>query len=156
MRRKDREVTDPEKIRAVIESCHCCRLGLVDQGMAYIVPLNFGFTETKGKYAFFFHGAREGRKIELMKKNPSVSFEMDTNYKLNEGVTACEYSARFQSIIGSGHVAFLEDLQEKKEALHIIMQSNTGKSDWTFSDRMVEATCVFRLDVEDFSCKEHL
>lgn len=156
MRRKDREVTDPEKIREIIFHCHCCRLGLVDNGRAYIVPLNFGLTEEAGRYTFYFHGARSGRKIDLMKKDPRVGFEMDTNYKLNEDEAACEYSARFQSVIGSGRITFIEDIPEKRKALNVIMGHNTGKWNWEFPEKTVNATCVFRLDVEELSCKEHL
>lgn len=156
MRRKDREVTDSEKIREIISRCHCCRLGLVDRGRAYIVPLNFGFTEEAGRYIFYFHGAGSGRKIDLMKKDPAVGFEMDTNYKLNEDETACGYSARFQSVIGSGKVTFIEDVSEKKNALNAIMGHNTGKWDWKFPEKALNATCVFRLEVEELTCKEHL
>lgn len=156
MRRKDREVTDPGKIREIISACHCCRLGLVDNGRAYIVPLNFGFTEEEGRYVFYFHGARSGRKIDVMKENPFVGFEMDTNYRLNEDESACEYSARFQSVIGSGRITFIEDILGKIKALNVLMEHNTGKGDWEFPEKMVNATCVFRLDVEELSCKEHL
>lgn len=156
MRRKDREVTDGAKIREIISSCHCLRLGLVDNGRAYIVPLNFGFKESEGKYTFYFHGAKQGRKIELIEKNGYASFEMDTNYKLNEAEESCGYSARFQSVMGEGSVSFVEDKAEKIKALNEIMRQNTGKGDWTFSEDMLNAVCVFKLTTEQLSCKEHL
>ena len=59
------------------------------------------------------HGAKEGRKIELIKKNPVVGFEMDTNYALHEGDLACGHSARFQSIIGNGVVSIVSEMNEK-------------------------------------------
>lgn len=156
MRRKDREVMDPDKIREIISACHCCRLGLVDEGRAYIVPLSFGYTEEGGHYTFYFHGAKAGRKIELMRKDPCAGFEMDTNYRLNEDESACEYSARFQSVIGSGRITFIEEIPEKEAALNAIMRHNTGRGDWEFPEKTVKATCVFRLDVEEMACKEHL
>lgn len=156
MRRKDREVKDQKKIREIIAACHCCRLGFCDQGKAYIVPLNFGFTEKDGKYTFYFHGAKAGRKIDLIRANGYASFEMDTNYKLNEADEACEYSARFQSVMGGGEVSFIEDLEEKKKALGMIMRRYTEQETWKFPDKMAEATCVFKLEVEEMSCKEHL
>lgn len=156
MRRSDREVTDPLKIRTIIEHCRICRLGLVDDGKAYIVPLNFGFREEQGIYNLYFHGAKEGRKIGLLKKNAYASFQMDTNYQLNEAEEACGYSARFQSVMGGGPVNFMETMEEKKEALQIIMRHNTGKADWILPDKAVEGTCVFRLEVTELSCKEHL
>ena len=64
MRRKNREVTDRARIEEIIRSCHVCRLGFVDDGRAYIVPMNFGYVEEDGKYVFYFHSAKEGRKID--------------------------------------------------------------------------------------------
>lgn len=156
MRRKDREVTDQSKIREIISKCDCCRLGLNDSGKVYIVPLNFGFQEEGGKYAFYFHGAKKGRKVDLIRENGYASFEMDTGYRLNEADTACEYSARFQCVMGSGKVSFVEDTEKKKEALRIIMEHNTGRDEWEFPDNMLNATCVFKLEAEELSCKEHL
>lgn len=157
MRRKEREVTDPAKIKRIISSCRCCRLGLTDiEHNIYIVPLNFGFAEENGTYAFYFHSAKEGHKIELIKKNPHAGFELDTNHQLKEGTSACSYSAYFQSIIGKGAVTFLDDTFEKQAALQTIMRHNTGKDDWTFSEKAVDAVCVFKLTVEELSCKEHM
>lgn len=156
MRRKDREVTDSNKIEKVISSCHCCRLGFNDEGQVYIVPLNFGYVKEEGKYFFYFHGAKEGRKIDIIKKNPYVGFELDTNYKLQSADIACGYSAAFQSIIGNGTVTFVENTEEKKKGLIAIMKHSTGRSDWNFNDKMLDAVCVFKLSVNELSCKEHL
>ena len=80
MRRKDREVTDPGRIADVISRCACCRIGFCDGGEVYIVPLNFGYEIKDNACTFYFHGAKEGRKIDLIHKNPKVGFEMDTGH----------------------------------------------------------------------------
>lgn len=156
MRRKDREITDEKKIREIIASCKCCRLGFCDEGEVYIVPLNFGYEEREGIYTFYFHGAKEGRKIDLIKKKHYAGFEMDANAEVYGSDTACTYTSRFQSVIGSGRVSFVEDLEEKKAALRAIMRHNTGKEKWDFQENMLNAVCVFALVAEELSCKEHL
>jgi putative nitroimidazole resistance protein len=156
MRRKDREVTDFIKIADIIDRCNCCRIGFNDNGCVYIVPLNFGYEKKDNTFVFYFHGANKGRKIDLIHKNPNVGFEMDTNYKLNEGDIACEYSARFQSVIGNGVVEFVNDSAEKINGLNLIMKHNTGKGDWSFDEKMLSAVTVFKLNVTSISCKEHL
>lgn len=155
MRRKDREVTDPQKIDGIISACQCCRLGLCDQGRAYVVPLNFGFAREGGRRVLYFHSAREGRKIDLIRRTGWAGFEMDTHYKLNESETACGWSARFQSVIGGGPVTVVETAEEKRAGLRVIMKHLTGRDQWEFEDRMVELVCVFKLEVEELSCKEH-
>ena len=156
MRRKDREITDNGKIREIIAGCECCRLGLVDNGRAYIVPLSFGEVEHEGKYTFYFHGAKEGRKLDLIRQNGWAGFEMDRGYTLHGADTACSHSAAFESIIGGGTVTIVETEEEKRAGLQAIMAHATGKTDWEFDSRMVDSVCVIRLDVDELSCKVHL
>ncbi len=153
MRRKDREVTDQKQIYEIIDSCQICRLGFCDEGEAYIVPLNFGYIKDESKTTFYFHSAFEGRKINLIKKNNRVCFEIDTAYKLIETEKACGYSAYFQSIIGYGKVSFVEDISEKEEGLQSIMYQTTKKRDFTFNEQDITRVCIFKLEVESLSCK---
>ena len=158
MRRKDREVTDPIRIADIISRCACCRIGFCDNGEVYIVPLNFGYEIKDNDYTFYFHGAKEGKKIDLIHKNPTVGFEMDTDlavYSIEESEAACGYTARFQSVIGSGVVSIVSETEEKKLGLSLLMEHNTGKRDWVFHEKMVEAVTVFKLTVTKLSCKEH-
>lgn len=155
MRRRDREITDETKIEEIVSACDCCRLGFCDDGQVYIVPLSFGYEKVNGSYVFYFHGAREGRKIDLTRKNPQVGFEMDINYLLHEADEACRFSCRFRSIIGNGTVSLVEDPEEKKQGLRLIMKRTAGSADWEFDENMVKAVAVIRLEVESMSCKEH-
>lgn len=156
MRRKDREITERNRIEAIISACECCRLGFCDDGEVYIVPLSFGYECENGVDRFYFHSAKEGRKIDLIRLNPRVGFELDTNYKLNEAETACGYSARFQSVIGTGTLRFLTEPEEKRMGLRSLMNRTAGRKHWEFTDEMLEAVCVFELTVESMTCKEHL
>lgn len=155
MRRQDREVTEEEKITQIISSCECMRLGFNDDGQVYIVPLNFGCSIDNGKYTFYFHGAKEGRKIQLIKKSPYVGFEMDTNVRVKEADIACNYATCFQSVIGNGYVSIVEEFEEKKKGLLTIMRQNAGKGEWHFPDAAIDGVCVFKMVAEQLSCKEH-
>lgn len=155
MRRNDREVTDAARIADIIRRCACCRLGFNDEGEVYIVPLSFGYECGEDGYVFYFHGAREGRKIDLIQKNPRVGFELDTDYALHEADRACGYSARFQSIIGNGVVSLVTDAEEKKHGLSLLMEHTAGKGGWQFNDDMIRSVTVFKLSVTKMSCKEH-
>lgn len=156
MRRKDREITDPAIIRQYIRQCEICRIGFNDHGEVYIVPLNFGVSETDGKYTFYFHGAKEGRKIDLIRNSPAVGFEMDCHYALVTGEKGHDCTARFRSIIGNGKMSVVEDENERIAGLQSIMHHATGRAEWEFDPRTLDAVCVFKLTVEKLSCKEHL
>ena len=113
MRRADRAVTDRERILQVIESCTCCRVGFSCPEGAYIVPLNFAFVPGSPD-RFYFHGAHEGRKAELIRTAPRVGFELDCAHALAAGQTGCSYSYRYQSVIGTGVICEVQEPEEKK------------------------------------------
>ena len=93
MRRKDREITDFAAMTDIVQACRCCRLGLTDtDGTAYIVPLNFGFTVEDKTLTLWFHGAAEGKKLDLLRQASVVTFEMDTDHQLIPGAPAAHSS----------------------------------------------------------------
>lgn len=77
MRRQDREIKDPEKILSIIAACPYCHLGFSDQGKPYVVPVNFGYAVEDGRTVFYFHGAREGRKIDLIRDTGWACMQME-------------------------------------------------------------------------------
>ena len=158
MRRKDREVLEEAKIDEFIRNCDCCRIGFYDKenDEVYIVPLNFGYSNIDNKRVFYFHGAKEGRKINLISKINKVTFEMDSNHELIVGKMACNYSERYQCVMGTGLISFVEEKVEKSMALNEIMFQNMGKNDWEFSEEMLNRVAVFKIEVKSLSCKEHL
>ena len=152
MRRKDREIKDANCIAAFIAKEQILRIAFYDEGDIYIVPINYGYSYDE-QYTFYFHGAKAGRKYELAKKTPKVGFEIDGDYTLLTGEIACDFSATFQSVIGTGTLSVVENTEEKIKGLNAIMQQTTSKEEWDYSKEMLEAVAVFRLDVDKMSCK---
>ena len=155
MRRNDRNITDIVKIEEIIKGSDCCRGGFYDGNEVYIVPLNFGYELKNNDLTFYFHGAKEGRKIDLIKTNPKVGFELDTSYKLKTGDFACAYSAYYQSVIGNGIMGIVSDVEEKKHGLSLLMEHSTNKKDWEYTDAMLDRVEVFKLNVFKFTAKEN-
>ena len=153
MRRSDREITDKSTIEEFIQKEQIIRIAFYDEGDIYIVPVNYGFRKEGDSYAFFFHGARAGRKYELTKASPKVGFEIDGKYELLEAEIACDFSAKFQSVVGTGTLSLVEENEEKIIGLNCLMKQTTNKTEWEYSDAMLNGVAVFRLDVEKMSCK---
>ena len=156
MRRIDREVTDKTAIEEFIGKEQILRVAFYDDGEIYIVPVNYGYVCENDRYSFYFHGAKAGRKYELSKSRPTVGFEIDGAYQLLSGDSACDYSARFQSVIGTGTLEIVEDMAEKVKGLNALMRQISQKSQWSYSEKVLEATAVFRLDVQKLSCKRKM
>ena len=155
MRRHDREITDAAQIDAVIRACDCCRLGFADGGSCYIVPMNFGFVREGGRRIFYFHSAREGRKLELAQRNGTAGFELDTGHGLNTADAPCGYSFRFQSVIGTGRISLVQEPAEKLRAREAVMAQCTGRSGWEFPAGAADSVAILKLTVQEISCKVH-
>lgn len=155
MRRQDRKITEPAVIRAVLDKCRTLHLGLVEDGRAYIVPLNYGWTEENGRYILYAHSAAEGRKIDLIRGGADVGFEMETGVEYFDADTACGWGNRYESIIGEGSATLLSTPEEKRQALAAIMAHYSARRDYTFEDAMVDLVQVIQIDVTALSCKIH-
>lgn len=153
MRRKDREITDKKAIEAFIAKEQILRIAFYDDGDIYLIPVTYGYTYENEKFQFYFHGAKAGRKYELTKSCPLVGFEIDGNYSLLEGENACDFSAEFQSVTGTGTLCLVEDVESKRIGLNAVMKQTTGKAEWKYQPKMIEAVAVYRLEVGKISCK---
>jgi len=152
MRRKDREVTREPELQAILEECKVCRIAVTDQDGPYIIPMNFGYVYENGALTLYFHSAKEGRKLDAIRQNPQVAFEMDCGHGLVEGKAACEYGYSFSSITGKGTARIVTDLEEKKKALSCLMFHQTGRA-FEFDEKQAGSVDVIRVEAECFMGK---
>ncbi|MGI6204690.1 MAG: pyridoxamine 5'-phosphate oxidase family protein [Anaerovoracaceae bacterium] len=152
MRRRDREVSGLQDRLDIIGLCDVCRVGMTGEEGMYIVPMNFGYKYENDTLVMYFHGSKDGRKVEAIKKNPDVCFEMDCDHELVTGEKACFYGYKYKSIFGTGKAEIIEDLDEKKEALALIMKKYTGK-DFEINDAMVKSIAITKLTADEFTGK---
>lgn len=152
MTRREREVTDINEIIKILDNSKVLHLGLVDGDEAYVVPMNYGYILSEGKLTIYLHGAKRGKKLDLVRANPKVFFEMDCGIEPFEGEIACKYGITYSSIMGKGLAEIVEDVEEKKKALSVLMKTQTGK-DFEFEDKMVAFVSVIRIDVKEFTAK---
>jgi nitroimidazol reductase NimA-like FMN-containing flavoprotein (pyridoxamine 5'-phosphate oxidase superfamily) len=144
-------VSDLERIEAIIRSAAVCRLGFVDGDGAYIVPLNFGYEAG----ALYFHTGSKGRKIDLIQADPNVSFEIDTGHAIRPGDRACGWSMDYRSVMGRGIASFIEEPEQKRRALDIIMKQVAQERGWTFPDEKLAITTVVRVNIRSISARIH-
>ena len=157
MRRNDKEITEINDKLAIIAKSKICRIGLSANNFPYIVPLNYGYQYSNGVLTLFFHSAKEGKKIEIMRNNDNVCFEIDCNTQLVEGIKACNYSYAFESIIGFGKIIFLETKDEKIQGLNFIMNHQTDKDKkYDFTEDEMKNICVYKITVNEFTGKRKL
>ena len=149
MRRGEKEVKDRVEIDAILRAARVLRLGLVDGGEPYVVPLCFGYD---GR-SLYFHCARAGRKLDLLRLNPLVCFEVDELERVVEGTEACRWGVAYRSVIGTGAAAILDDREEKRKGLGIVMRQYS-EGEHRFADQELDRTFVVRIDVRSVSGKK--
>lgn len=152
MRRKDREIKDNNEIIEIMKKCDVCRIALMDKQYPYILPLNFGIEYEEDRIKLYFHGAKEGKKLELIRENPYASFEMDCSHKLITGEKACDYTMEYESVIGYGTIEILPE-DQTVYALSQLMKQYSSETSFEFNENYLRAVTVFCLNVEHMTGK---
>ena len=153
MRRKDREITDPTQIEDILKKARVVHLGLSEGGQPYVVPLHYGYDLSGGKLTLYLHSAPEGRKLDLIRANPKVFVEIDTDELLvSGGDEPCRYGASYRSVMGEGKARLVEDPSEKLRGLKLLMQTQTGR-DFPMTEEMTQGVSVICVEVRELTAK---
>ena len=141
MRRKEKEIKSKTEIDSIIRSGKVCRIAFSNNDEPYIVPMYYGYKDNN----LFFHSAREGRKIEMIKKNNLVCFEIDISYHITNTGIPCDWKNKYKSVIGFGKATIVNDYDEKVKIVAkmdlldnefhelIVTTSHEGRENETFS-----------------------
>lgn len=154
MRRKDREVTDLQEMEQIIAGCKVCHVAMVDNGMPYLVPMNFGYELRDGILALYFHCAKEGRKLDILKNNNNVCFELCIEGEpVYAKETPCSSGYYYQSVIGNGKMEMVSDVQEKCKGLSLLMKQ-VAEAEVFFNKDQADTVCVLKIVSADFTGKK--
>ncbi len=148
MRRKDREITDLSVMESIIADASLCRMALSDRGEPYLVPLCFGY-ENRTVYV---HSAAQGRKIDIVRNNPSVWLEFTSGVEFVGNPVACRWSLKYRSVMASGRAALIDGREEKRRALAVIM-AHYASGTFDFSDKDIDSAAVVKILLEKMTCK---
>lgn len=152
MTRRERQVTDMDSIREILDKCKIVHVAMIDGDEPYMVAMNYGYTMENGKLTLYLHGATAGRKLDVLRANPKVFVEMECDVMPIEGNVACQYGQAYASLMGCGSAVIVEDVEEKMKALTILMKTQTGK-DFEFNEKLVSIVSVIRIEIEDYTAK---
>lgn len=154
MRRKDREVSDFNEMISIMKKCDCCRLAMHDDAFPYIVPMNFGMKVEEEQVYLYFHCAKEGKKLDLIRKDNRVSFEMDCKHELIVNAEEMDCTMNYESVIGQGIIEFVKE-EDKEEALKIIMEQYHSEP-FEINPKIIPFTTVLRLKVLNMKGKRRV
>jgi hypothetical protein len=152
LRRKDREIKEVVDLKDIVIRADVCRIAFAVNNMPYIVTMNFGYTWNTD-LILCFHCAKEGKKLDLMRQNNRVCFEMDIDHEIIKGETACECTMQYRSIIGYGVLEIVGDINEKKAGFDLIMDKYGYAGKREYNEKLFNMTEILRLKVTEISGK---
>jgi len=149
LRRPEKEIKDQAIIDDIIGRAQTCYLSMVDGDKPYVIPVNFGMIDN----VLYIHSAPEGRKLEIIMKNPKVSVLFDVDQEVvDKGAKACNWSTKYRSVIGFGQAEIIIDDQEKIEGLDAIM-NHYSQQDYEYNSKSVSACIIIRITLDRITGK---
>jgi hypothetical protein len=150
MRRLEKEIKDEKEIAKIIQNAAVCRIALVDGDHPYIIAVNFACHENY----LYFHSAKEGRKIDILRKNNNVCFAIDVDVEIVRGDIVCGWGTKYKSVIGFGKAFFLEKREEKMKALDYLMEKFDGREPFIYREDALEKVLVIEIRIEKVTGKK--
>lgn len=155
MRRKEREITDEQEIKAILEKAQIGHLALCDGDQPYVIPMNYGI-EWGNLMKIYFHCGMEGRKLDIVKKNNKVCFQVDVDNEFIMGKLACSCSFNYRSIIAFGTIKIVTIREEVINGLNFIMAQYTGNSNYEYNETALKMTTVLEMTVLEMTGKKKM
>ena len=154
MRRCDREITDLYEIESILKACHVCHLALCAENRPYAIALNYGFVPGNPP-VLYFHGAHNGKKLDLIAQNPIAAFIIDHPIEIVRGETACGWGMKYESVMGEGRLEVVTDPAERMVGLETIMAQHGGAG-VPLNPEAIKGTYILKLTIENLTGKRNV
>jgi uncharacterized protein len=156
MRKLKKKITDMAVIIDILNTCNTGRLGTVGaDGWPMVKPLNFAIFEDR----IYFHCALEGEKLDDIRRDNRVCFEVDLPLAYVKGTmeNPCRAEYLYRSVIVRGRAGIVEDGAERLLALESLMRKYQPDGGYgPYPEEKLALTCIVRIDIEHMSGKEDL
>jgi len=150
MRKANQEITDPAIIDEILSRSVICRIAMNDHEVPYLLPFNYGYRDR----SIYIHSAASGKKIDLLKRDSRVCFEIELTAKVIEDAHACRWATLYRSVVGYGNVEIMTGKSEKIKALEIIMSHHRASGPHEFEAGQLRSMVVLKLTIDKLTGKQ--
>ena len=155
MRQSKKEILDVGIIVNLLQTCHVGRWGTITSaGYPMVKPLNFVYSDGN----IYFHTALKGEKIDDIRRDNRVCFEVDMPIALvkSDG-SPCRAEYLYRSVIMLGRAHIVEAESERMNALKSLMEKYQPEGGYgEFVEEKLKITGIVRIDIEEMTGKEDL
>lgn len=149
MRRSEKQVNDSDSIQKIIKNALVCRLALADGDQPYVIPVSFGIDNSE----LYVHSALQGKKVDIIRKNPKIGFEIESDVSIVPHEIACKWGFRYRSIVGTGVAELVTDNLEKRFGISVIMSHYTDK-EFSFPQEALDKTLIIKIKILSMTVKQ--
>jgi nitroimidazol reductase NimA-like FMN-containing flavoprotein (pyridoxamine 5'-phosphate oxidase superfamily) len=149
MRKTNQEIRDRQVLQEILQGAVICRIAMMDGDRPYILPVNYGYSDG----CLFIHSAREGKKMDLLRKNRQVCFEVEDRPEIIKGERACDWTTRYRSVVGYGEVDILTDEDGKRRGLEVIMARHGAPDLTDFNQKNLDRIVILKLRITSMTGK---
>jgi nitroimidazol reductase NimA-like FMN-containing flavoprotein (pyridoxamine 5'-phosphate oxidase superfamily) len=152
IRRKEKEIKNKDEMIAILESVKFVTVAMSADNEPYIATLSHGYDRKKN--CIYFHCAKEGKKIDILRKNNVVWGQAFEDHGYADG--SCDHL--YATTQFRGRVTFINDAKEKTHALSVMifqLESDPQKvMDEQVRAKSIERVNIGRIDIEYMSGKK--
>ena len=148
MRRKERECSEPEFLKKILQQTDAISIAFYAEKYPYIIPVNYTLLND----ALYFHCAKEGRKLECMKKNSNIGFSIYHIIDIDRDKATTHYI----SLYGEGQAVEVTDKQEKQCALASLAEKYKSNCKFPVNDNILMNTTIIKINIISMSGKKNI
>jgi nitroimidazol reductase NimA-like FMN-containing flavoprotein (pyridoxamine 5'-phosphate oxidase superfamily) len=145
-------IEDIIEIENIINACEICFVGITElDGSPYVIPMNFAYSHGE----VILHSAPEGKHLQLLENDNRVCLTFCSDRKLmyQHPDVACSYSMNSKSVLVKGKVTFIDNLEEKEQAMNLFMEKYTQRTDFKYSVPALRNVKVWKVKIEKMTAK---
>jgi hypothetical protein len=150
MRREDKAIKSKKEIEGILKSCMVCHVGFSDNNAPYVLAFNYGYKSG----TIYIHCAAEGRKLDIIRKNPKVCVAVDCGHDLKTAQEPCAFGFQYKSVVAAGRAVIVTKRGEKIKGLRIIMKHLTSKDFTAFRESSLERVVLLKIRLTGITGKK--
>jgi nitroimidazol reductase NimA-like FMN-containing flavoprotein (pyridoxamine 5'-phosphate oxidase superfamily) len=150
MRKSNQEIRDNNLLEEILAGAQICRIAMMDGNRPCILPFNYGYRE----HCIYIHSAPEGKKIELLKQDNRVCFEIEHTVRIIKDEKACKWATLYRSVVGYGTVEIVTDDKGKRRGLEIIMAQHGVPDLIDFEPEQMNHMVILKLTITSLTGKQ--
>jgi nitroimidazol reductase NimA-like FMN-containing flavoprotein (pyridoxamine 5'-phosphate oxidase superfamily) len=146
-----KKITDRAEMEAILNRAEICRLAMADGNVPYVVALNYGCADN----CLYIHCAPEGKKIDIIRKNNRVCFEVNVDVEMVNTDTVHKCSTKYKSVIGHGTASIITDDAGKKAGLNVLMAQYSDIAH-EYLQELLDKMVIIKVEVDSMTGKQSL